>query len=186
MASPYLSPLLVLRSLRALHCWCFCLRFGLDLEPPTVCGIESRNEVLTVSTANFHVAIMKKKKEITRDYYWRGRRVKSGPLEPKKHSHLGNFYTRVTSKTELIQLRGLLLSLCPDMSYSCPCASSQRLTPTTQIVWAACLIEKSMCSSHFASHSDVGCPSSWPPSASFCPPLLTPLHRHLKCCRALT
>ena len=28
--------------------------------------------------------------------------MKSGPLEPKKHSHLGNFYTRVTSKTELI------------------------------------------------------------------------------------
>ena len=182
----------MLRCLRAPTSGVFCLRFGLDLEPPTVCGLESRNEVLTVSTANFHVAFRpssspEKKKEITRDYYWRGRRVKSGPLDPKKHFHLGNFCTRVHQKLKLIQLRVLLFfPFCPDMSYSCPCASSQRLTPTTQIVWAACLIEKSMCSSHFASHSDVGCPSSWPPSASFCPPLLTPLHRHLKCCRALT
>ena len=142
--------------------------------------------MLTVSTANFHVAIMKKKKGNNKGLLLEGEAREIWAPGPKKHFHLGNFYTRVTSKTELIQLRGLLLSLCPGMSYSCPCASSQRLTPTTQIVWAACLIEKSMCSSHFASHSDVGCPSSWPPSASFCPPLLTPLHRHLKCCRALT
>ena len=98
MASPYLSPLLVLRSLRALHCWCFCLRFGLDLEPPTVCGIESRNEVLTVSTANFHVAIMKKKKGNNKGLLLEGEAREIWAPGPKKHFHLGNFYTRVTSE----------------------------------------------------------------------------------------